>query len=66
MRTFEITMNELGKDGKVRTITQTAVCQNRQQVIKFYGLDKPDILSYTITEKKFKKIWYIQKKVVSL
>ena len=54
MRTFEITMNELGKDGKVRTITQTAVCQNRQQVIKFYGLDKPDILSYTITEKKLK------------
>ena len=51
MRTFEITMNELGKDGKAITITQTAVCQNRRQVIEWYGLNQPDILSYTITEK---------------
>ena len=51
MRTFEITMNELGKDGKVRTITQTAICQNRRQVIEWYGLNNPDIISYSITEK---------------
>ena len=51
MRTFEITMDELGKDGKVRTITQTAICRNRRQVIEWYGLNQPDILSYTITEK---------------
>jgi hypothetical protein len=51
MRTFEITMSELGKDGKVRTIIQVAVCQNRRQVIEWYGLNQPDILSYTIIEK---------------
>ncbi len=54
MRTFEITMSELGKDGRIRTINQTAICQNRQQVIKWYGLNQPDILSYTITEKNLK------------
>ena len=51
MRSFEITMDELGSDGKIRTIIQTAVCQNRRQVIEWYGLNQPDILSYTITEK---------------
>ena len=51
MRAFEITMNELGKDGKVRTITQTAICQNRRQVIEWYGLNNLDIISYSITEK---------------
>ena len=51
MRTFEITMSELGKDGRIRTITQTAICQNRRQVIEWYGLNQPDVLSYTIIEK---------------
>lgn len=48
MKTFEITMRELGKDGKVRTIKQTAMCETRQQVIEWYGLNEPDILDYEI------------------
>ena len=52
MRTFEVTMEERGRDGVVRTIKQTAVCETRQQVIDWYGLEEPDIISYTITEKK--------------
>ena len=44
-------MEELGKDGKVRTLNQTAICENRQQVIEIYGLNEPDILSYEIEEK---------------
>ena len=58
MRTFEITMNELGRDGKVRTITQTAICQNRRQVIEWYRLNNPDIISYSITEAKSKNVYY--------
>lgn len=50
MKTFEVTMRELGKDGQVRTIKQTSVCETRQQVIDFYGLNEPDILDYEITE----------------
>lgn len=51
MRTFEIVMQEIGRDGVVRTLEQTAYCETRQQVIEWYGLDQPDIISYTITEK---------------
>ena len=51
MRRFEIVMKEMGKDGVVRTLTQTAFCESRQQVIDWYGLEESDILSYTITEK---------------
>ena len=51
MKTFEVTMKEKGADGKVRTLTQTAVCEDRKQVIEFYGLNEPDIVSYTIKEK---------------
>lgn len=50
MKTFKVTMRELGKDGLVRIIKQTAVCKTRQQVIDFYGLNEPDILDYEITE----------------
>ena len=50
MKRFEITMKEMGKDGKVRTITQTALCESRKQVIDFYGLNEPDIISYSIKE----------------
>ena len=50
MKRFEITMKEMGKDGKIRTLTQTAICESRKQVIDFYGLDEPDIISYTIKE----------------
>jgi len=50
MTKFKITMNELQKDGSVHTLTQHAVCENRDQVIEFYGLEEPDILSYKIEE----------------
>lgn len=48
--TYKVTMNERQKDGSIRTITQTAVCHHRQQVIDWYGLNEPDIISYTIEE----------------
>lgn len=51
MKTFEVTMRELGKDGKVRTNKQTAVCETREQVIEWYGLNEPDILDYEIYER---------------
>lgn len=51
MKTFKVTMKERGKDGVVRTIKQTAVCESREQVIKFYGLNEPDIVLYNIKEK---------------
>lgn len=50
MTKFKITMVELQKDGSARTLTQHAVCEDRQQVIEFYGLEEPDILSYKIEE----------------
>ena len=51
MKTFEVTMQERGRDGVVRTIIQTAVCESRKQVVDFYGLNEPDIVSYEIKEK---------------
>ena len=48
MAKFEITMVERQKDGSTRTLTQTAVCSTRQQVIDWYGLNEPDIVSYDI------------------
>lgn len=45
---FKVTMNERQKDGSLHTIEQMAVCQTRQQVIDWYGLNEPDIESYTI------------------
>jgi hypothetical protein len=50
MPKFNITMRERQRDGSVRTLTQTAICQTRQQVIEWYGLNEPDIVGYTITE----------------
>ena len=50
MRTFEVIMREFGKDGQERILKQTAVCETRQQVIDWYGLNEPDILSYEIKE----------------
>lgn len=52
MKTFEVTMKELGRDGKVRTLTQTAVCRDEAEVVKFYGLNEPDIVYYAIKEIK--------------
>lgn len=49
MTKFEITMVERQKDGSTRTLTQTALCETRQEVIDWYGLNEPDIVSYSIT-----------------
>lgn len=38
----------LKKGGSTRTITQEAICDTRQQVIDWYGLNEPDIISYSI------------------
>ena len=48
--TYKVTMNERQKDGSIRTLTQTAVCPSRKDVIKWYGLEEPDIVSYKIEE----------------
>lgn len=52
MAQFKITMKERQRDGSVRTLNQTAICSNREQVIEWYGLEEPDIVSYTIEEIK--------------
>ena len=48
---FKVTMQERQKDGSIHTLTQTAICQNRQQVIDWYGLNEPGIVSYAIEEE---------------
>lgn len=50
MHTYKVIMVELQKDGTTHTLTQTAYCRDRQEVIEWYGLDKEDIVSYTITQ----------------
>lgn len=50
MKKFEVIMEEMGTDGRVRTLTQTAICGCKEHVVEWYGLNGPDILSYTITE----------------
>ena len=51
MRTFKITMNERQRDGSIRTIEQTAVCESAQDAVRLYGLEEPDIVYYTIEEQ---------------
>ena len=51
MRTFKVTMSERQRDGSVHTIEQTAVCNNAQEVVRWYGLEEPDIVYYTIEEQ---------------
>ena len=48
MHTYKVTMQERQPDGSIRTLTQTAVCTNKSQVIEWYGLTEPDIVDYTI------------------
>lgn len=48
---FKVTMVERQKDGSTHTIEQTAVCSTRKQVIEWYGLNEPDIVSYKIEEE---------------
>ena len=52
MREFKVTMVERQKDGSTHTLTQTAYCRDRKEVIEWYGLNEPDIVSYTIEEVK--------------
>ena len=47
MAKFKVTMVEL-RNGTTHTIEQTAICETRQQVIDWYGLNEPDIVSYKI------------------
>ena len=47
MAKFKVTMTEISRFG-VHILEQTAVCESEREVIKFYGLDEPDILSYNI------------------
>jgi hypothetical protein len=47
---YKVVMSERQADGTVRTFSQTAFCGSKEDVIKFYGLDKPDIVSYSIEE----------------
>ena len=41
-------MQEIQKDGSIRTIEQEAICENRRTVVDWYGLKEPDIVSYKI------------------
>lgn len=50
--TYDVIMHELQKDGSVHELRQTAICPSRDDVIRIYGLDQPDIVSYEITERK--------------
>ena len=50
MKKFKVRMVERQKDGTTRTLNQIAVCESRQQVIEWYGLEEPDIVDYDIEE----------------
>lgn len=47
MTKFKVTMVE-SRNGSTHTLEQIAICESRQQVIDFYGLNEPDIISYRI------------------
>lgn len=48
MPKFKVTFVERQKDGTTRKIEQNAICKDRKQVIDWYGLEEPDIVSYEI------------------
>ena len=48
MPKYKVTMVERQKDGTTHTLTQSAVCRSEKEVIDFYGLNEPDIVSYDI------------------
>ena len=50
MKKFEVIMQEIGRDGKIRILRQTAYCESEEDVIKWYGLNEKDIVSYSIKE----------------
>jgi len=47
MKTFKVVMKEKGCSHE---LVQTAVCENRRQVIEWYGLNEADIEYYRISE----------------
>ena len=49
MHNYNVTMVERQKDGTTRTLKQKAYCRSEEEVIKWYGLNEPDIVSYEIT-----------------
>lgn len=49
MKQFEVTMVEC-RNGRTTTLKQMAYLGSRQEVIDWYGLNEPDILSYEIKE----------------
>ena len=49
---YKVTMQERQADGSVRTLTQTAICGSRREVVEFYGLNEPDIVGYKIEEEE--------------
>ena len=53
MKKYKVTMVELQKDGSTHTLVQAAICHSHQEVIEWYGLNEPDIVSYTIEEVDF-------------
>lgn len=44
---FKVTFTEKTPRGE-ETFIREAICENRQQVIEFYGLNEPDIVNYKI------------------
>lgn len=52
MNKYKVTMVERQKDGTTCTLTQTAYCETEKQVIDFYGLNEPDIVSFNIDLEK--------------
>ena len=49
MKKFEVIMVEC-RNGKTTTLKQIAYCNSQQEIIDWYGLKEPDILSYEIKE----------------
>lgn len=50
LHTFEIEMKEIQPNGCLYTTRRTARAETYEQVIENYGLDEPDIESYTIIQ----------------
>lgn len=50
LHTYKVEMQEIQRDGSLRTLHQTACATSEAEVVKFYGLTEPDIVSYSIKE----------------
>lgn len=49
---YKVTMQERQADGSVRTLEQISFAPSREAVIEWYGINEPDIVSYTIKEEQ--------------